>query len=152
VLARSAPWGRAARPPARLTKQPRARGEEKAEGAGLVSVHVGIHVQHGAVQEVPDVRRLGVQDQGGQVEARGVRVLAQVGVRNGQVRPAASVVRLQLEALVVCDYRLLALPRVGQRGAELVPRRVIVRPQSASCSEGLGQSSRLSLGPLLPAR
>ena len=31
--------------------------------------------------------RLGVEDQGGQVEARGIRVLAQVGVRNGQVGP-----------------------------------------------------------------
>ena len=38
-------------------------GEGGREGtAGLVSVHVGVHVEHRAVQEVPDVRRLRIQD------------------------------------------------------------------------------------------
>mmetsp|Transcript_20505 Transcript_20505/g.43601 ORF Transcript_20505/g.43601 Transcript_20505/m.43601 type:complete len:297 (+) Transcript_20505:309-1199(+) len=78
------------------------------------------------------MRGLGVEDQRGEIEASSILMMAEVGVRNCEVGPAPSVVRLQLEALVVGDHGLLALPRVGKSGAKLVPHSVVIRTQAAS--------------------
>mmetsp|Transcript_112657 Transcript_112657/g.319471 ORF Transcript_112657/g.319471 Transcript_112657/m.319471 type:complete len:224 (+) Transcript_112657:149-820(+) len=92
-----------------------------------------VHVEHGGVQEIPDVRRLRVEHQRGQVEPGRVVVLAELGMRDGEVRPTAGVVGLQLQALVVRHHGLArsVAARVRQRRPELVPARVVVRPQAA---------------------
>mmetsp|Transcript_60925 Transcript_60925/g.170389 ORF Transcript_60925/g.170389 Transcript_60925/m.170389 type:complete len:237 (+) Transcript_60925:1640-2350(+) len=71
-----------------------AEGIPRGGHASLGGVQVA-HVEHGSMKKAPDVRRLGIQHQGRQVEAGGIRVLLEVRVGDGQVRPTSSVVRLQ---------------------------------------------------------
>eukprot|EP00438_Fugacium_kawagutii_P032862 Skav216121 [mRNA] locus=scaffold1946:231474:232733:- [translate_table: standard] len=64
---------------------------------------------------------------------------------NGHVRPAASIVRLQLQSLVIGHNCLFALARVCQGGSKLVPDGVIIWTQSASSCECLNRSVEISI-------
>mmetsp|Transcript_33746 Transcript_33746/g.101647 ORF Transcript_33746/g.101647 Transcript_33746/m.101647 type:complete len:391 (+) Transcript_33746:736-1908(+) len=106
---------------------------------GFEGIHV-VHVEHRTVKEIPDVRRFWVEDERREVEACSVSMLTKIGVCNGQVGPTSCVVGLQLEALVVSDHGLLGFPRVGQRGTELVPHRVVVWPQATGSCQRLNSA------------
>ena len=70
----------------------------------------------------------GVQAQGTDVVACGEVVLPHVGLTDAHVRPCAHVVGLQLQGTLVGGDGLRAVRAVGQRRPQLVPQRVVLRP------------------------
>mmetsp|Transcript_63536 Transcript_63536/g.169351 ORF Transcript_63536/g.169351 Transcript_63536/m.169351 type:complete len:237 (-) Transcript_63536:413-1123(-) len=87
-------------------------------------------------QVVPDVPRVGVERERLEVALRGGLVRAHVAVGDAEVGEGAHILRLALERLHVARHRRLATHRVGLRGAELVPQRVVLRSNEQRRLEG----------------
>mmetsp|Transcript_21734 Transcript_21734/g.61897 ORF Transcript_21734/g.61897 Transcript_21734/m.61897 type:complete len:396 (+) Transcript_21734:121-1308(+) len=85
-----------------------------------------LHARKADAQIAPNVHGVRVEVERLEVAAGRLGVVAEVGVRDTQVEPAAGVAGLELKGAVVCRQRLLGALAVGEGGAKFVPERVVV--------------------------